>query len=318
MISILVKGVETRMPKKISITQKREWLEEYESGKSEFEIARSNNRDTRTVKKALDDARRDRDARYARSELMKEALRSHQDTLKTELAGLVKGLEAHRDDFVPLSWNRGAKSILTWDGRVEDLGYIPGISAGGRKSDIRAASTAVDLLRQHLKDDRIRSTLVQWEKACITHVAARVSLQRKVITMLRQKTGYEAFDRPPESPPYLFSYTAGSTLYQAVIRLALGLGTKSDLEEDIVADGRDGTVRYHNSILAKAPGNERRCWDGILEAHRELVMSEEHRLVQSSYRELDRLAIKARQLAEDIMLLGYTPGQCRVCRRLGM
>lgn len=306
------------MPKKISIIEKREWLADYESGKSELEIAHTKSRDTRTVKKALDDARRDRDARYARSELMKEALRSHQEALKKELMGLIGSLDSHRNDFAPLSWHQGAKSVFTWDGIVEDLGYIPGISAGRRGSNIREASTAVDLLRQHLKGDKVRSILVQWEKAYIAHIAARVSLQRKVVAMLRGKTGYDVFDRPPESPPYLFSYTAGSILYQDIIGLAIGRHTKSDLEKDIIADSQDGTVKYHDSILAKATGDERSCRDRILEAYRELIKSEEYRLVGSSYRELDRLAVKARQTAEDIVLLGYIPGQCRVCRRLGM
>jgi len=306
------------MPKKISIIDKREWLEEYESGKSEFEIAKSLKRDTRTVKKALEDARRDRDARYARSELMKEALRSHQDTLKKELAGLIVSLDLYRDDFAPLSWNMGTKSVFTWAGRVEDLGYVPGISAGRRGSNLRAASTTIDLLRQHLKGDKVHGILAQWEKVNIVHIAARVSLQKKVITMLRQKTGYEVFDRPPEPPPYLFSYTAGNILYQDIIGLALGLHSKSDLEKGIVDDSRDGTVKCQGSILAKAPGNERSCHDHILEAYWELIKSEEYRLVANSYRELDKVAVKARQAVEDIVLLGYIPGQCRVCRRLGM
>jgi len=306
------------MPKKISISEKRKWLEEYESGKSELAISSSASRDTRTVKKALDDARRDRDARYARSELMKEALRNHQDALKKELMGLIRSLESHRDDFAPLSWNQGVKSIFTWAGKVEDLGYIPGISAGRRSSNIRAASTAVDLLRQHLKDDKLRRILIQWEKAYIAHIAARVSLQRKVIAMLSQKTGYGVFDRPPESPPYLFSYTAGSTLYQDIVGLALGLRTRSDLEKDTVADSRDGTVKYHDSKLAIVPGDDRSCRNHILEAYRELLKSEEFRLVGNSYRELDKLAVKAKQAVEDIVLLGYIPGQCRICRRLGM
>jgi hypothetical protein len=135
---------------------------------------------------------------------------------------------------------------------------------------------------------------------------------------VERKTGYDVFDRPLEPPPYLFSYTAGNILYQDIVNLALGLHTKSDLEKDTVTDSRDGTVTYYHSILAKAPGNERSCRDHILEAHRELIKSEEYRLVESSYRELDKLAVKARQTAEDIVLLGYIPGQCRVCQRLGM
>lgn len=306
------------MPEKISIIEKREWLEDYESGKSELDIARSKNRDTRTVKKALDDARRDRDARYARSELMKDALRSHQDALEKELIGLIRSLESHRNDFAPLSWNQGVKSIFTWDGRVEDLGYITGFSSRRRGGNIKAVPTSIDLLRQHLKGDKVRNTLIQWEKAYLSHIAARVSLQRKVMAILRDKTGYELFDKPSEPPPYLFSYTAGSILYQDIVGLAVGLHTKSDLEKDIIADNQDGTVKYHGSILARAPGKERSCRDNILEAYRELLKSAEYRLAGNSYQELDKLAVKAMQAIEEIVLLGYIPGQCRVCQRLGM
>jgi len=37
------------MPKKFSIADKRKWLDEYESGKSEVHIAKKNKCDARTV-----------------------------------------------------------------------------------------------------------------------------------------------------------------------------------------------------------------------------------------------------------------------------
>jgi hypothetical protein len=116
------------------------------------------------------------------------------------------------------------------------------------------------------------------------------------------------FDRPPELPPYLFSYTAGSILYQDIVGLALGLHMKSDLEKDTVADSQDSTVKYQHSILAKAPGSERDCRDHILEAHREMIRSEEYRVVESSYRELDKLAVKARQAVDGLGDKTYTTG----------
>ena len=41
--------------KHISIIDKRKWLEQYESGKPEFKIAKSTKRDVRTIKKAIED-----------------------------------------------------------------------------------------------------------------------------------------------------------------------------------------------------------------------------------------------------------------------
>ncbi len=77
------------MPKKISIQEKRDWLVEYENGKPIKDIAGDAKRDTRTINGALDDARRDRDARFARAELMKDALYKHQDLLRDGLKTII-------------------------------------------------------------------------------------------------------------------------------------------------------------------------------------------------------------------------------------
>ena len=53
------------MTKKVSIAEKRKWLEEYESGKPVIGIANQNQCGTRAVQNALEDARRERDARNA-------------------------------------------------------------------------------------------------------------------------------------------------------------------------------------------------------------------------------------------------------------
>jgi len=37
-----------------------------------------------------------------------------------------------------------------------------------------------------------------------------------------------------------------------------------------------------------------------------------------TYRALEQITTKARQVVEDIRLLGLVPGQCEICRRLGM
>jgi len=37
-----------------------------------------------------------------------------------------------------------------------------------------------------------------------------------------------------------------------------------------------------------------------------------------TYRALEQVTIRTRQVVETIRLLGLVPGQCEICRRLGM
>ena len=97
----------------------------------------------------LADGRR---ARYARSELMKEALRNHQDTLKIELDNIVKNLEVPGIDFAPLSWYQGDKSIFSPVDNTDISVYTVGVAKGAGKPR-ETITTPIELLRQHLKND---------------------------------------------------------------------------------------------------------------------------------------------------------------------
>ena len=305
------------MPKKISTIEKRGWLEEYERGKSEVAIASSNKRDSRTVKKALEDARRERDAMFARVELMKDALRSHQDTLMNQLNLIIESVALPQDDFAPLSWYEGNDSIFTLVWQMNNPGNTTGF-AGTKGRPSGDSTTAKDVLRQHLKNDKLWKLLVQWDKAYTSHISDRTALQRKIVSLLEQKTGYKMVHRANNTPPFLCSYTTGPAVYKAVLNLAFNSSTKSDLEDDIVIDIQTGMVKYHNSILAKAPGNEEVCRYNILGAYRESLESPEFENARSSSKPLDEWVIKTKQAAEEISMLGYIPGNCSVCKRLGM
>jgi hypothetical protein len=86
----------------------------------------------------------------------------------------------------------------------------------------------------------------------------------------------------------------------------------------MVVDTQAGAVKYHNSILAEALGNEEKCRYNILLAYKELLKSPEFEQIISSYRQLNEWSIKAKLAADEIVLLGYIPGQCHVCKCLGM
>jgi hypothetical protein len=304
------------MAKKIPIDVKRKWLEKYETGTPVIAIATKNKSDTRTVQKALDDARRERDARYARSELMKEALRNHQDTLKIELDNIVKNLEVPRIDFAPLSWYQGDKSIFSID-NTDISAYTVGVAKGAGKPR-ETITTPIELLRQHLKNDKVWKLLGQCDKAYAAHIADRASYQRKIKYLLEYKTGFKLADRDIKPQRFLYSYIIGPSIYESSIGVVFEGRNNREFEDDVRTDTQTGTVKYRNSIMAEVPGNEEKCRQGILGAFEELLKLPELKNVQDSYKLLKEISGKSRQVAEEISLLGFIPGSCRVCQRLGM
>ena len=75
---------------------------------------------------------------------------------------------------------------------------------------------------------------------------------------------------------------------------------------------------YHNSILAEAPGAEEQTKQNILAAYRDILKSEELRNVFNSTRSLRKAEEKVKPVIESILLLGFIPGRCSVCQRLGL
>lgn len=306
------------MPKKPSIIDKRNWLEKYEGGKSEAAIASESKRDVRTIKNGIEEARRAIDIRLARAELLKDALRKHQDSLEGELRKILKDLDLPHTDFAPLSWYRGNGSIFTATESIEKEEERYQSFKVGRKSATKT-TTVLDLLRQHLKNDKLWKWLAQWEKRLASHLADREALQRKAVAILEEKTGYKVGDyRDKVTLPFLCSYTAGHLLYKSALDSAFGTLRNDNMEDDMIADTQRGAVTYHNSILAEAPDHEEVTRSNILAAYRELLSSYELMHVINTFGILKESVTRVRQAVEEILLLGFIPGQCDVCRRLGL
>ena len=306
------------MPKKVSIIDKRNWLEKYEGGKSEAAIASESKRDIRTIKNGIEEARREVDIRLARAELLKEALRKHQDSLEGELRKILKDLEIPHSDFAPLSWYRGNDSIFVTNEFTAQKSESARFAKVVRKP-AHEATTVLDLLRQHLKNDRLWKWLADWDKLLISDLADRKALQRKAVAILENKTGYKMLDNSDVAvPPFLFSYTAGHLLYKSALDSAFGTLRNDNMEDDMIADTQRGTVTYHNSILAEAPDHEEVTRSNILAAYRELLSSYELMNVINTFGILKESVTRVRQAMEEILLLGFIPGQCNICKRLGL
>ncbi len=300
------------MPRKFDDAKKKEWLELSEQGKTERWIAHRSACDVRTVKKAINDARLKRDVVTARIELVKDALRKHQDGLLEEVDQIKASLVIPERDFAVRSWHHGENSILDDTGEQIKL-------EGSEDSTMRR------LLREHLRQDKLWRVLAQWEKARVNHLSARAAFQRKTATVLQDKTSYKLIDGDGTSP-FMYSYTAGALFYKAAIDLAFAApderaqkGIIKKMETAITVNTNNGDVVFGSgSILAVAPGSEETTKQHLLDALEDLAASHEARAVVESHQALEQIMTKARQVVEDIRLLGLVPGQCEICRRLGM
>lgn len=305
------------MRRGITIDDRRKWLAEYERGRPVAAIASKYRRDVRTIEKHIDKTRREQDVRIARAELMKEAPRRHQDSLEGELRQILGRLEYPSADFAPLSWHEGAGSVFAAMevSRVAAKGAR--IPRAGRKPAGKR-TTARDMLKQHLKRDKLWKRLEQWEKDLAAHLGDREALQKKTVAILGEKTGYEMVDKADIDPPFLYSYTVGDLFYRSALDSALGSRRSLNIEEDITADTDRGMVMHHGSTLAQAPGAEEEARKSIIAAWKDILALPELKQVASSWETLKESADKVNQAVENILLLGFIEGRCDVCKRLGL
>lgn len=304
------------MPKKISIVKKRQWLRAYEEGKPEASIASQNRCDVRTIKKGIEEARRERDASLARADLLKEALRNHNESLLKIIFEILPAL-------IPMPSNQP----IPWKEKpISGLVAIPGGEARYENwPEPRVLSITLDVeartewepLQEHIKRDRLGEALSQWKKGLVSHLEARMAAKEKLATLLQAKTGYEMADKTVDTPS-LAPYSV-DVLFQPVLEWLLGIAGTSNIEHNINLDLNRGEVNYADGpTLAYVPRKEEECRKNIIHGLNLLQDSDEAKSVLDTFKTAQRLTTKARQAAEEICMLGLLPGQCRICRRLGM
>jgi len=306
------------MPKRFSETDKRKWLKLYETGKSEKWIARERAHcDPRTVKRGIDEARRRRDANVARLELVKDALRKHHDDLLDELQNILSSLTMPPVDLAVLSWYHDGDSIFTVADKTKEMNQKESTITVTKKVNT-GRITKRDLLKEHLKNNRLWKMLAQRERDYNDNTQARVALQHKIVNIIEKQTGYKFDDGNKLSTNFICSYTTGDLFFKLILQKAFGVRRPITLEEDIYADVSRGKVQYHGSILAEAAGNEEGCKENLLIALRKLQRSKEMNKVVEKQKALTESNETAKQVVELLLLLNLVPGQCQVCQLLGI
>lgn len=305
------------MARKFPGADKTRWLQDYEGGKSEGSIAAELGCDVRTIKKGIEEARRERDARVARIELLKDAMSKHQETLLGRLGEISGSLQLPPQDWTVLSWHDDGESVL--NGRRIDTGDKPKHESGRAhtSADIRADKLD-QMLKQHLKTDKLWRLLARQKRSYASHRLARAELQQKVVDILERETGCSLESDSNVLPPYLYSYTTGDLFYRMTLRLAFDDYLNDAWQDEIIVDPGNCYVQYRNLILAEVPQRADQCREKLLRAFAKMRSLPEIKQVATSYQELQESTSRAKQAIEDIRLSGFVPGQCKVCRRLGM
>ena len=304
------------MPKKIPILKKREWLQAYEEGKSEASIASDNRFDIRTVKKGIEEARRERDAYLARADLIKESLRTHNQRLLNIIREFLLALiPLPTNQLIPFNEESTTDSITIVGGKVQYENW-PQPKVLSITLDVET-KVEWEYVQEHLKRDRFWRMLNQWEKALASHFEARMAVKRKLAELLKEKTGYRLAGRPVDTPCLYASSV--NVLMKPVIEWLLEPTFTRDPAGNIDVDPNSDEIRYnYGTAVAYAPGATQECKDNIISALNELKTSTEAKSVINTYSANDDSAKKARRSAEEIDMLGLVPGQCRICQRLGV
>ena len=111
--------------------------------------------------------------------------------------------------------------------------------------------TIYDLLKEHLKKDKIWNLLAQRERDYRENIQLRAELQREIVSVLYNQTGYPVDDGKKLSTNFIYSYTTGDLFFKSILQKSFGPRQTVDLENNMLADIASGTVRYHGSILVK-------------------------------------------------------------------
>jgi len=304
------------MPKKISNVEMEQWLADYERGKPTQEIARDAHRDVRTVRKRIDQVRKELENRTVRRELMKEALLNHNKQLLQFVTNIGNALVVPGYElYIPNEKNRFKFGI--------QLGGALAVFDSQQSLSIRLNSEddlGWRLIMEHLRDDPVVLSITDWKKAMVVHLNARIAFKDKAKELIQLKTGLKVIDKSGDElkEPGISFFTV-DLYYEVIIKTPLGVPDSTNLEENILYT-LDGYILHGKagSKLAFAPENGQVVCDRMKKAVGNLYECDEIKKVQSTYYVATEKTESLREGFEELALIGLLPGVCRVCKRIGV
>ena len=117
--------------------------------------------------------------------------------------------------------------------------------------------------------------------------------------------------------PFLFG-GAVDFVYRQALNQALGIGQGESLEGCLETNPSGIIEERSGTIVAYAPNSPEECRKRIIEALEALFRSSETKKAKEAHRAVEETLAKAKRSLQEMSMLKLIPGQCRLCRRLGM
>lgn len=296
------------MPKKYSPDDRNKWLKELEAGKSEKWIANYHKVDLRTVRAGIIEARRSREFQTARTDLVRDALKKHQEGLLAAISSLGSSIALPVIDYAPVPWYQNKEPVFSPENLKEARELL-------LKEGISDKNTP-GILRQHLKGNRLWRAIDRWHKAYTEHLLARLELQYKIIALIRETTGLEVVSQP-HSPPFIYSYTAGELFYKNSLGNIISGQSDVDLLTNIRIDETRHCICCGGSTLAVLTGNEKEYRSHLIKVYEKVKKTKELAEVATTYRGLENLLPPIKEVISEYLQVGLLPGSCNICERIG-
>jgi hypothetical protein len=292
------------MPKKIPIATGKKWLVLLDAGETEAQIARKESHDPRTVKRAIEEARRDRDLTAIRIEALKNAYRRHQDRL-LDVLGTAKNY------LTPPPQELGLRAPGTQQPeRFEVLGCEVVCSDSEAPSVIFEMKESLlwQLLREHLSGDSLWGEFARWKLAVGRLVEVHLELNENTRRVLEETTGLNVGEA--------LQIEGVHQVYRLAVEEAVeDRGTLTGAADHLEVDDGSVKILMRRDQVGWSLGEGTTLLKDVGQALVELSKSDEVLLLRSAQRRAVDLAETVEQTIELIQAGWYIPGKCRACER---
>lgn len=298
------------MPKRIHPGEIRQWIERYDAGDGVDKIAKSVGKDIRVVRRHIDAALQQRDARSAQRRILEEALRDHQRNVLSVAEQLLNVVQVPGVD-ADLGHDEGEPLQLRFSLAYRDTtGYH-------RLESKVEGSREWQLLRQHLPRDPLWNTFGTWQGAVLRDLDARRDLWRAIWDAAEHETGLRV-QEPRATPPSITRHYPW-VVYQELLSPLFAI-RRRPLDDGSFRREEDGSVRFASGdlLLAKAPDLQELCIDKFQEIVHKAPEWQEAQRVKRSLLDVRYATHKCKTLLEELQLLHFVPGRCDLCKRLGI
>ena len=299
----------TRQRKRIYANERRQWLDDFESGMSVAAIAKETGRNPNTIKSHIQAAREEKEQARARTELYRDALFQHNQDLLRIIGIVQEGLHVPPDErFTVLADFSGEHGMSLPVSVAFEDGAIYVRPAGGIDGDRRL----LELVRQHLSQDRrMWKCLDDWFEELAKYANACLKLGRKIGEEVRGRRGMEL------TPSRLAGTTGGVEVHEGFVTWVGRLALEARVPEEPVIVGSQ--MRYGGTHIATSP-DETALEDArsaFVSWADELARDNDLRAPARLRRGLNTDAHDLKRDLGDILLTYFVPGRCDVCKKLG-